>query len=227
MSYPRTYIYTEHFSEGFVKSIDKLGWIVAAGLGGVMIGGGFQGGQTKIGVVDYRKILQANDHWKNSKAAFAGVEKSREDLVQFLANHRTATPEQMLRYKALSTKSPLTDPEKAELTKLKEDIIKGQQKYETLVQKTPLTSDEQIILNDMGGRIRNNEATIQKIVGELRQELDGQSTEQAQVVVEKLNKTLEEIGKAGGYTVIFDIQTAPYGATDVTEAALKSLNAKK
>jgi Skp family chaperone for outer membrane proteins len=210
-----------------VKSIDKLGWIVAAGLGGVMIGGGFQGGQTKIGVVNFRKVFQSNEHSKNGRTVMQSIEKSRQDLVAFLNTHRTATAEQMLRYKALSIKSPLTDPEKAELTKLKEDMIKGQQRYDTLSTKTPLTPDEQTVLNEFGTRMRNNDATLQRVVQELEQELTGVGNEQTQIVVDKLQATLDEIGKAGGYTVIFDVQVAPYGATDVTDQALKALNAKK
>ena len=38
--------------------------------------------------------------------------------------------------------------------------------------------------------------------------------------LEETLAALAEVGKAGGYTVIFDVQMAPYGATDVTDQVL-------
>lgn len=37
---------------------------------------------------------------------------------------------------------------------------------------------------------------------------------------------LQEVAKKGGYTVILNGQVAPYGANDITDEAIKALDAK-
>lgn len=210
-----------------MNKFDKLGWIAAAGLAGIMIGGGFQGGQTKIGVVDFGKLLDTNEHATKSKSTLMGLQKSREELLQFLATNRKATADQLNKYKTLSIKDKLSSAEQAELDKLKVEIPQAEAKYQALSQKKDLTTNEQMVLNQLASLGRANEPLIQQFVADLDKELNERVGEHSKAVTDKARQSLEELGKAGGYTVIFDVRMAPYGATDVTENALKALNAKK
>lgn len=204
----------------------NLGWIVAALLGGVLVGSGFQGTTTKVGVVDVAKILESSTASKKANDQLNEMKKSREELLEFLSIYQVATADQIIKLKGYARKTPLTDAEKSDQTAIKDAIMKADGTYKTLVQKATPTADEKAMLQEYGDRSRNNQKTLQAMYDEFKKEWDDAQAKQSDDVIVKARASLEEVAKAGGYTFILDRRSAPWGANDITEETLKVMNAK-
>ena len=71
------------------------------------------------------------------------------------------------------------------------------------------------------------ENQAQRWLREFTQELQAWADKQKLSSLDRARAALTEVGKAQGFTVIFEVGVAPYGANDLTDAALKAMNAKK
>lgn len=210
-----------------MNNLHKLSWVVAAAAVGLFLAGGFQDSQTKIGVVDLGKILDNSDVSKKNTSDLQAMRSAREGLLQFLDTYKVASADQILRLKDLSIKASPTAAEKQELENIKAEVMKTDAKYKELLQKANPTPDEQTLLNDYGARARANDVTNQRLFNEFNKEWEDKVREQSQVVLEKARQSVQEVAKAGGYSAVFDLRVAPYGANDLTDAAMKAMNAKK
>lgn len=45
--------------------------------------------------------------------------------------------------------------------------------------------------------------------------------------IERARQAIQQVAKEQGYTVVFEVGVAPYGANDLSEATLKAMNEKK
>jgi Skp family chaperone for outer membrane proteins len=45
--------------------------------------------------------------------------------------------------------------------------------------------------------------------------------------IEKARTAIQQVAREQGFTVVFEIGVAPYGANDITEATLKAMNVQK
>ena len=213
-----------------MKTFHQFGWVVAAILALFLVflmAAGFQDSTTKIGVVDLAKLLDSSEMSKDSTSSLTAAQKVREDMLGFLDTYKVASAEQVIKLKNLSLKAKLSEPEKTELETLKADIMRTDQKYKELLQKANPTPDEQSLLTDYASRARSNQATVQRLWEEFKKELDDKLRLESQAVLDKARLSIQEVSKAGGYTAVFDQRIAPYGTNDLTEAALKAMNAKK
>src|SRR5438045_2009882 len=114
---------------------DQLGWIFAAALLGVMAASGFHGGADKNGVVDIAKVVEQSTFGKANQTQFAALKKAREDFLESIDQNRVLTNEQAPRLKELTVKDAPTDAEKAEIEKIKADVVASAKKYQDLAAK--------------------------------------------------------------------------------------------
>lgn len=207
--------------------LHKLGWVVVVALVALLAIAGFQDTQTKMAVVDLGKVVEKSDLTQVKQAELAGMARSRNDLLIFLDSNKVASQEQTIKLKALWLKINPTPAEKTELDGLKSEVKKSYDKYQELQQKASPTTDEQTLLNEFGARVRANAMTVQRLDGEFTQEMQDKRRELLQEVVDKARLAVQDVAKAGGYGIVLDVQVAPYGANDLTEATMKAMNAKK
>lgn len=209
-----------------MKSFALMGWVVAAALGAVVVTSGFQDSQNKFAVVDMQKVIEKSDLNTQNKATFEQMKKIREDLLVFLDTYRVASSEQIVRLKELSLKVSANAVEKAELEKIKNDIIESDKKWKSLQQKPQPTPDDATQLREFSDRANRNDVTAQRFLQEFSTEMQKWLEQQGIASNEKARSSVQQTAKAAGYTVVFDQRFAPYAANDLTEAALKSMNAK-
>ncbi|MFY9233197.1 MAG: OmpH family outer membrane protein [Fimbriimonadaceae bacterium] len=213
-----------------MQKIYILGSVIAVAVVGAalfMFAAGFQDSATKIGVVDLGKVVEMSDMTKQLQSDLQGMVRARNDLLVFLDTNKVASQEQTLKLKELWLKTTTTAAEKTELDAVKAAVLKSYQKYLELQQKPSPTTDETTLLNEFGARVRANALTVQRLDGEFAQEMQDKRRELLQKVVDKARLSVQEVAKAGAYSAVFDIQVAPYGANDLTEATMKAMNAKK
>lgn len=206
---------------------NQSGWLAAALIAGAAIGVGFQGSGEKSAVVDVQKVVEQSDFGKQNQVTFNEMKAGREGLLEFIDTYRVLTAEQAQKIRDLSLKTGATAAEKAELDRIKAEVIAADKKSKELSQKPNLTPEERTLIEDYARRSQAMEATAQRWFREFTNELQTWADQQKVTSVDKARAAIQEVGKSGGYTIVFEVGVAPYGANDITDAALKAMNAKK
>jgi Skp family chaperone for outer membrane proteins len=124
-------------------------------------------------------------------------------------------------------KPTLTAGEKAELESAKAEVIAADKKNKELSTKQNLTPEDRALIEEYSKRSNNMEMTAQRWLREFTQELQVWADKQKAESLTRARAALQEVAKAQGFTVVFEVGVAPYGANDLTDAALKAMNAKK
>ena len=192
-----------------------------------MAGLGFQGGSEKSAVVDVQKVVEQSEFGKQNQVTFNEMKTGREAVLEFIDTYRVLTADQAQKIRDLSLKVGITAPEKAELERVKADVIAADKKSKELSQKSNLTPEERTLIEDYARRSQAMEATAQRWFREFTTEMQTWADKQKLASVDKARVAIQEVGKAGAYSIVFEVGVAPYGANDITDSALKAMNAKK
>lgn len=204
-----------------------MGWVVAAILGGVMIGTGFQGAELKVGVVDIANVVERSVIGKKNQSDFAAMKASREGVLEFIDDHRVLTNEQAIKFRDLSVKMTRNAGESAELEKLKADIIASDKNAKALSLKQNLTAEERTLMQEYSNRAQAMEQLAQRWYREFTQEMQAWADKQKMDSLDRARKAIQAVGKQQGYSAIFESGVVPYCANDVSDAALKALDEQK
>ncbi|CAN5620007.1 hypothetical protein BH11ARM2_BH11ARM2_34940 [soil metagenome] len=205
----------------------RLGWVLFAALLGGVAASGFQDATQKNAVVDISKVVEGSDYGKGNQQAFAQMKQSREDLLEFIDTNRVLTTEQAQKLRDLTVKPTLTDSEKAELERVKADVIAANKRWSELATKTTLTPEERTLLQDYATRSQAMSDYAQRLLNQFSNEMAAWADKQKLDSVDKARAAVSEVAKAQGYNMVFEVGVAPYGANDLTADALKAMNAKK
>ncbi|MFN8219987.1 MAG: OmpH family outer membrane protein [Fimbriimonadales bacterium] len=205
----------------------RLGWVIAAALAGIILGSGFQGSTEKSGIVDVAKIVEQSDYGKQNQDTFNKMKAAREGVLEFIDQYRVLTNEQAIRIKDLSVKDPRKPEEQAELDRIKSEVVLADKKSKELSTKTNLTPEERTLMQDYATRSQNMEQLAQRWFREFTTELQAWTDKQKLASIDRARAAIQEVAKAQGFTIVFEVGVAPYGANDLTDAALKAMNAKK
>lgn len=210
------------------SKFQMAGWLVAAGLAGVVFAGGFQSGADKFGVVDLNKAVQDSEMGKKNKETLESMVTARKNVVEFMETQRVLTVEQATKLKNLSLKTPLTETEKKDLDKVKEDVISAAKNFDTLNQKQNPTEEDRKLLQDYQTRINSTRGLLNEWGQTFQDDLSLKQQELINDSIRRADAAIKDVCKKDGYTVVFSSPAAAvYGANDLTEAITKALNASK
>ncbi|MBI1756729.1 MAG: hypothetical protein HYR64_06445 [Fimbriimonas ginsengisoli] len=206
---------------------DQLGWVMVAAIAGVLLAGAFQGATDKQGVVDISKVVEDSDIGKANQETFKQMKAAREGVLEFLDSYRLLTNEQAQRLRDLSLKATRTADETAELDRIKAEVIASSKKYAELGGKPSLTPDERTLMDDYTKRGQVMEQVGQRWFREFTAEMQGWADKQKASSLDLARKSVQEVAKAQGFSIVFEAGIAPYGSNDLTASALQAMNAKK
>jgi Skp family chaperone for outer membrane proteins len=206
---------------------NNLGWLAAAALAGVLVFSGFQSAQEKSAVVDMNRVIADSKLGKKNRADFDTMVVSREELLKYLDANRLATQEQAGKLRAFALKgAPLTEAERREDERIKGEIAAAMKAFGDLNQKQSPTDQERIQLQDFNQRTRTMGLTLNNWNQEFTEELSRKQAENRRTEIEKAREALSAVSKKGAYSVVFEMQVAPFGANDLTADAIKELDSK-
>ncbi len=205
----------------------KLGWIAAAALLGILMASAFQATTEKFGVVDISKVVEDSDYGKANQEKFKNLKAAREGILEFVDNYRVLTNEQAQRIYDLSLKETQTAEEKAELDRVKADVIAASKKSLELQSKPSISPEDRTLMEEYSKRSQTMEMVAQRWYKGFTTEMQSWADKQKLASVEKARVAIQEVAKAQGYSIVFEVGIAPYGANDITDASLKAMNAKK
>lgn len=204
-----------------------MGWTVAAAVLGAMAGSGFQAKGEKYGVVDIGSIFSDSEFKKNQTENLRTLSTQRQDLLQFANTYPVFSTEQAQRFRELSIKAQVTTAEKAELEKLKKDVIEQDKKFKNLQLKSNPTADEVALLREYNDRMQNMVKTIDRWAREFSVELEDIQDKMRTETLDRVKQAVQEVGTKQGYTVVYVQDIVPYSANNLTADSLKAMNSKK
>ncbi len=209
-------------------ALAQMGWVVAAAFAAVTFASGFQTPSMKFGVVDIAKVVENSSYGKETQTMFRQMQASREGLLEFIDTNRVLTTEQAQRLRDLTIKTNPTNEEKAELERIKAEVITANKKWAELSTKAAgLTAEERTLLEDYARRSQAMSEFADRLLKQFTNEIQGWASDQKVKGLERARTSVQEVAKAEGYNVVFEIGIAPFGANDLTDAALKAMDAKK
>jgi Skp family chaperone for outer membrane proteins len=206
--------------------LNKLGWVIAAALGAVMLASGFQDATNKFAVVDIPSLVDKSNFGKQNQTTFNQMKKVREELLEFIDTNRVLTNEQAQQLRDLSFKANATADDKATIERIKADVIASRKKADELSLKQTLTPEERTLLQDYTQRSQNAIEITRRWYQEFMNEMQGWADKQKLASVDKARAAIQQVAKAQGYSVVFEVNYAPYGANDITDAALQAMDAR-
>jgi Skp family chaperone for outer membrane proteins len=198
-----------------------------ATVSGITMAGGFQEKADKIGVVDITKVVEDSDFGKRNQEEFAKMKSSREGLLEFIDTYRVLTNEQAQQLKELTLKATRTPAEDAKIETIKADVIASNKRFNELTTKTTLTPEERTLVQDYAHRSQVMNDVAQRWFREFTADMGDWADKQKLDSVVRAREAIQQVAKEQGYTVVFELGVAPYGANDVSAASLQAMNAKK
>jgi Skp family chaperone for outer membrane proteins len=206
----------------------QFGWVLAAALVGVLVAGGFGQSNDKIGVVDISRVVEGSDFGKQIQQEFNAMKEAREKVLEFVDTHRILTNEQAQRVRDLSLKPNPTKEDQAELDRIKAEVVAtGKRSNELATKSTALTPEERTLLEDYARRSQIMNEVAQRWYREFSNDIQNWADGQKMASIERARAAVQEVARAQGYSVVFEVGIAPYGANDITGDALKAMNAKR
>jgi Skp family chaperone for outer membrane proteins len=205
---------------------DLLGWIVAATMAGILASSGFQGATDSSAVCDLQKVIKQSDLYKSEEAKFQSKLDSRRGLLSFINENRVIAADEWKTLKDLSIKDNPTDADKADLAKIKQTITEHSKKLLELQNSTNHTPEDANILVSYQNEVSMTQKSAQALNDEFSRELPDLQEKASKVVEDQARAATQAIGKEQGYSLVFDMLAAPYGAHDITDAVMVRMNKK-
>jgi Skp family chaperone for outer membrane proteins len=197
------------------------GWLIAAVLGGMMVGSGFQDGKEKYGVVDLRKVIVDSKIDTLVSDKVEAARKARLAVLTFIRDHRVITEEQALRLRTLELKETRTDAETTELTQLKATIDTAGKEYERLNAITTPTEAERQTLMSMSRTFQTSGEILRQYQDDFEMDFTILREQAQQDAIDRAAKAAAVVAKAKGYTVMFSSTAVVFAANDITADAVK------
>ena len=207
-------------------NLDKLGWVVAAGVVGAMFGMGFQASAPKFATVDMQKVFSDADFTQSENAELQQYANPRIQLLHFLQKNLPMSPDDARKYADISTQATVRNAaQDIEIKRIEADAESATQKRNDLLvkQESALTADDHKAMQDFSARAQQNTAFGQQLEQKLEQDIEQKKIELHDKAMEQVRKSVGDVAKKQGYSVVFTSEAAPYAANDLTPDALKAV----
>ncbi len=204
----------------------QLGWVAAAALGILMVAGGFQSPSDKVAVVDIPQLVDQSDFGKGNQQTRQAMKAAREQILEFIDTNRVLTLEQAQKIKDLSLKTAPTPEEKAQLETVKAEVNVANKKWQELSTRASLTPEERTMIEEYARRSQTMTEVEKRWFQEFSTEMETWDNKQNVAGLEKARTAISAAAKAQGFGLVFEVSVAPYGANDLTAAALQAMNGK-
>jgi len=201
--------------------ISQLGWVVAAAIVGVGIGGGFQAKTNKIGFIDMQGIYADSKLKEKNDVKLRTANQNRQMALDFLRLNPEFAADQLVRYRDLSTKETLTPAETAELAKLKSAAQDATNHFADLRQKPNPSPQDLKALNDLGALNDSNKEALAEWSRDFSQQLEAMQTALNLSALEAIKQAIAQNAKPQGYSVVFRENVAVYGSSNLATETKK------
>ncbi|HRF58763.1 MAG TPA: OmpH family outer membrane protein [Fimbriimonadaceae bacterium] len=209
-------------------NVSHMGWVVATVVVGVVAVTGFGAQGDKQGIVDLNKVIQTSALGKSNTAKLNAAVTARRGLVEFVRTYKVLTADQARTIRDLTLKENITDQEKQQLEKTKQDVIASDKRRSDLMQKgANLTEDEKRVLSEFAQRAQMMGDMLEEWNGDFNAQLTQIQQDLQNQTIDRAKLALGEVAKAQSFTLVFETNVAPYAANDLTDAVVKQMDSKR
>lgn len=203
--------------------ISSLGWIISAAMVGGIAASAYKQKTDKIGFVDFGAAFAQSSLKAKESAQFDGKATSLRSALDFVQLNDIFTGDQLGQFQSLVLKDSPTQKDQDDLKKLEADVTTATKLFDTLRQKPNPTAQDTQQLNDLANdrnMTRNSLPQLQQSFSNYMQDFKEKQAEDAS---DQIQKAVEKVAKAQGYTLVFSDTSALYGGDDLTPAVSKEL----
>jgi Skp family chaperone for outer membrane proteins len=206
------------------NSFAWLGWVVAAGMGSLMLAGGFQDETQKTGVVSILDVVAQTDFGNINANRLEQAINARNDIIEFINTNRVLTREQAEELRRLSTIEEPTQEEQQELEDLKDNVRAAYREFNELNQEAQPTDAQREMLTEYNERRQDMIALLNEWQAQFQREIQNLNLDIRQDTIDEVREATQEIAEDQGYTIVFEKEMAVYGANDLTDEVAARLN---
>ncbi len=199
-----------------------FGWILSLALGSGILAAGFQAKQDKVGVVDFMKVLLDSKEVKKFEDTMRIAQTVRAGVINFIQTNPTIKLEDAIKLRDLSLKATITDPEKAEIEKIKAAAIASEERLRKIQQIQKPSQQELLELDDLNRRRSLSQQTLERFANEMQLEMQDKQAVGNNEVRGKIREVISGVAKSQGYTMVYSTDSAVYGVNDITDACVKA-----
>lgn len=203
--------------------------VAAAGLIGLALlaASGFQGQPDKFAVVDMNRLMNDSKRGAKVRDSLQSDFRQRAGILDFLNTNDVATQEQANQLKQLTLKDNPTDADKGSVEKIKDDIKKAVKEFNDLnVKSNPTDTDRNRMVELNGLRSAIKEKIIPQMQKDFDDEFNAEKSKMQNDLLEAAKAAVKDVAGKKGVTMVFESSVVMFSANDLTDDAIKSMNAK-
>ncbi|MHB8637428.1 MAG: OmpH family outer membrane protein [Fimbriimonadaceae bacterium] len=201
--------------------LSQLGWVLAAAIVGVEIGGGFQPTTKKTGFIDMQAVYSDSNLKKKNDDKLRAAAQSRQAAFDFMGLNPEFTTAQLARYKELSIKDPLTPAESSEIAKLKAAAQAATNEFDDLRKKPNPTAQDLKTLNDLGALNESNKLAQEAWGREFTAQLQTMESDLNSEALDAIRQAIARVAKPQAYSLVFRENVAVYGSNNLAPEVKK------
>lgn len=184
----------------------------------------FQTPTQKFGVVNLGDLAEKSKLGAREKKNFEDLRTRLSTLIQFINTNKVMKRDELNKLDELWRNEKPTPDQTKELEALKTTVQKNSEELRRLISILNPSADEQAKIRELSALAQGTEDALQSLDGRYGQIMQARASEKQAEVLKKSRDAVQKLGKRDGYTLIFEINTTPFGANDVTDAALKIMD---
>jgi Skp family chaperone for outer membrane proteins len=205
----------------------RLGWLVAAALGGVLATvalSGFQANTApKFATVDVEKVFDESKLRQTNSQTLEDAQRLRANVFSFIAQNPAMNTADAKKYSELAVKASPTAADTTELARLKAAGEDATRQNSALSTKPSLSDAEKKQVEEFGAQTRAKQAFLARLESDYQAQLQDMQRDLHDKTLDRVTEVVKGIAAKQGYTVVFNTSSAPYAANDLTADAMKAL----
>jgi Skp family chaperone for outer membrane proteins len=180
-----------------------------------------------VGFVDVQIVFDSYEKTTKSKNDLDTLYKELDLRLSTLATNTLLSESEAKELADLVVKVNQTDKDKERVKALQDQEMKLDAELKTLQGKKDPTEQEKARLKELQDRSSKAQDAVAKQGEEFKTKLETKQKALTDEIRADILKTVEEVAKAKGLTVVVDKIAVLYGGTDITQVVLDKLNKKK
>ncbi len=185
----------------------------------------FQAQTQKFGVCDLSSVANNSKYGKRKMQEIETARSKYFSILTFLRQNPFISRSEAQKFRDLSLNNSLTPAQQKDLDELKAGAQRLREEFERLVNMRNPSESEQRRIQELV-IAREEIMQIQNTWGEeFSRTLNDQFEDAKEDVHNKVKAAVRKLGRRDGFSVIFDSNSAPYAANDVTDELLKVMDA--
>ncbi|MBA3726066.1 MAG: OmpH family outer membrane protein, partial [Armatimonadetes bacterium] len=184
----------------------------------------FQPQTMKFAVVNLADLAEKSKLGMREKKNFDGLRTKYSSLIQFMNTNKVMKREDASKLVEIWRAEKPTPAQTTEMEAIKTAAQKNSDELRTLISKLNPTQEEQTKIREMSSLAQGTEDMLDQLDKLLGQAMQAQASAKQADVLNRARAAVQKVGKRDGYTLVLESNVAPYGATDITDDALKVMD---